>query len=324
MKQSPLYLFEGKELLLREQALKSLIDETVDPSFRDFNLSQFSANKDGFEDILAAAREFPMMSSKRMIIVTDFENVNDEKELDILKDYLRSPVDSTVILFVTDGLDNRRAISTALKKACEVLSFKPPSENEASSWVREYASKQNITIDPPTASYLAGTVGLNLLKLSNEVDKLAAYLGGSGTISKKDIDKTVRYSREHSNFELTDAIIDGDRKRSLTLLDHIFTNATEPDQTLSIFILGAISSNFRRLLAAKELMNRNATNSEVAQAVGMSPYFVTALNQKARKMETAFILKSINRIAATDLALKTSMAAPRTLIEVLVCELTSI
>ena len=68
-------------------------------------------------------------------------------------------------------------------------------------------------------------------------------------------------------------------------------------------------------------MSRNAPNAEVAKAVGMSPYLVTRLNERARKIDAGRILRGIARIAETDVALKTSLATPRLQIEVLICEL---
>jgi DNA polymerase III delta subunit len=70
-------------------------------------------------------------------------------------------------------------------------------------------------------------------------------------------------------------------------------------------------------------MQQNAPNSEVAKAVGMSPFAVTHLNEKARRMSADKILHAIQRIAATDVALKSSLGTPRLQIEWLICELCS-
>jgi DNA polymerase III delta subunit len=88
-----------------------------------------------------------------------------------------------------------------------------------------------------------------------------------------------------------------------------------------LLILGAIASNYRKMLAAKDLMSRNAPNAEVAKAVGMPPYIVTRFNERVRKIDAGRILRGIARIAETDVALKTSLATPRLQIEVLICEL---
>ena len=319
---APLYLFEGAERYLRDQALKKLLEAAVDGSVRDFNFTTISAAPGNLDDALALARQFPMISERRMVVVTGFEAISDERQLELLKDYLRAPVETTVLVFVSDALDNRRNIATMLRKTCAVVSFEPLDDREAApQWIRDYVSRAGGFIEPQAAAYLVGMVGVDLLRLSSELDKLMNYAGGKGRIGKEEIDLLVLNSREHSNFELTDAILDGDRRRALNLLDRIYANASESPQTLSLFILGAIASNYRRVLAAKELMRQNAPNSEVAKAVGMSPYAVTRFNERARKMDTERILKGIARIAQTDVALKTSLATPRLQLEMLICEL---
>jgi DNA polymerase-3 subunit delta len=319
---APLYLFEGSEKYLRDQAVKKLLDAAVDESARDFNFDTISVVQGNLDDALALARQFPMISQRRMVVVTGFEAISDDKQLEALKDYLRAPAETTALVFVSDALDNRRNIATMLRKTCQVVSFDPMDEREAAPrWISDYVSRAGCFIEPQAAAYLVGMVGVDLTRLSNELDKLINYAGEKGRIGKPEIDLMVLNSREHSNFELTDAILDGDRRRALSLLDRIYANASERPETLSLMILGAIASNYRKMLAAKELMRKNAPNSEVAKAVGMPPFAVTRLNERVRKIDVERIMRGIARIAETDLALKTSLATPRLQIEVLICEL---
>lgn len=319
---APLYLLEGEERFLRDQALKRLIEAAVEPSVRDFNCETISVAQGDLEEALGMARQFPMISPRRVVIVTGFEAISDEKPLERLKDYLRAPAESTVLIFVSDALDNRRNISTMLRKTCEVVSFEPLDEREsAPAWIRDYVSRAGGFIEPAAAAYLIGMVGVDLLRLSTELDKLMAFVGEKGRIGRQEVDELVRNAREHSNFELTDAIVDGDRLRALKLLDRIYANASDAPQSLSLMILGAIASNYRKMLAARELMAQNAPNSEVAKAVGMPPFAVTRFNERVRKVSGARILRGIARIAETDLALKTSLATPRLQLELLICEL---
>ncbi|QQS48843.1 MAG: DNA polymerase III subunit delta [Acidobacteriota bacterium] len=318
----PLYLFEGTELYLREQALRKLTEAAVDAGVRDFNYAVVSAVEEGLDEALGLARQYPMISARRMVVVKDFETISDDRQIEALKDYFRDPSETTVLVFVTNGLDNRRTISTILRKGCETVRFDPLDEQTgAPNWVRDYVHQAGGAIDAGTAAYLVGMVGTSLLRLTTELDKLLAYAGEKGRITRAEIDELTLYTHEHTNFEITDAIINGDRRRALRVLDHIFTNPPENPQTLSLFILGAIASNYRRMLMAKELMRQNVPNSELAKALGMSPYAVTHINEKARKMQTGKLISGIRRIAETDAALKSSMATPRLLIEFLICEL---
>jgi DNA polymerase-3 subunit delta len=319
---APLYLLEGEEAYLREQALRKLIAKAVDETVRDFNVTALSVAQGNLDEALALARQYPMSSSHRVVVVTGFEALSDERQLELLKDYLRDPVPTTALVFISAGMDNRRNIATMLRKTCQVVTFDPLDDREAAPrWLTDYVSRAGCFIEQSAAAYLIGMVGTDLRRLASEADKLVNYIGGQGRIGREEIDELVRYTREHSNFELTDAIIDGNRKRALELLEHIYASASENPQTQSLMILGAIASQYRKLMMAKELIRQNAPNSEVAKAVGMSPYAVGRLNEKARKTDAEAILRGIRRIAQTDVALKSSLATPRLQLELLVCEL---
>jgi len=318
---APMYLFEGSENYLREQTLKKLIDAAVDDALRDFNVHEISVAKGNLDEALAIARQYPMMSARRVVVVIGFEAINDEDQLELLKDYIRDPVPSTVLVFNSPNLDKRRNIATMLGKFCEVVSFEPLDERAAAPrWIEDYVTRAGGSIDSATAAFLVGMVGTELQQLSTELNKLMTYVGEGRRITRQEVELLVRYSREHSNFELTDALLEGNRKRALTLLEHIFENVSDK-QSLALMILGAIARSYRNLLISKELMQQNAPNSEVAKAVGMSPFAVTHLNEKARRIDGNKILQAIQRIAATDIALKSSMGTPRLQIELLICEL---
>jgi len=89
-------------------------------------------------------------------------------------------------------------------------------------------------------------------------------------------------------------------------------------------ILGAIARMFRQMLAARELMQRNAPNADVAKAAGMSPWAVTRLNERVRRIEHARIVDAMRLIADADIAVKTSLGTPRLQLEVLVSQLTNL
>ena len=204
-----LYLFEGSERYLRDQALNKLLEVGVDAAARDFNFSRISVAQGNLDDALAMARQFPMISARRVVVVTGFEAISDDKQLDALKDYLRAPSETTALVFVSDALDNRRNIATMLRKACDVVSFDPLDERDAApQWIRDYVGRSDRFIEPQAAAYLVGMVGVSLTRLSAELDKLINYAGEKGRIGKPEIDELVLNSRQHSNFELTDAILE--------------------------------------------------------------------------------------------------------------------
>jgi DNA polymerase III delta subunit len=80
---------------------------------------------------------------------------------------------------------------------------------------------------------------------------------------------------------------------------------------------------YRQMALAKDLMAQGAPSSEVAKAVGMSPYAVGKFNEQVRRIPMKEILYGIQRIAAVDRAIKSSLGPPPLQLELLVYELCS-
>ena len=88
-------------------------------------------------------------------------------------------------------------------------------------------------------------------------------------------------------------------------------------------LLGLIANNFHRLFLAKELMRQGVDRKEIARIVGLPYHKQEDFLATARRSNGDKLSWSLRRIAATDLAIKTSKATPRLQIEMLVAELTA-
>ena len=64
----PVYFLYGPETYLRDQAAGAIADEALrDTLLREFNDSSFSMTTDDARDVVAAAEQLPMMSSRRVV-----------------------------------------------------------------------------------------------------------------------------------------------------------------------------------------------------------------------------------------------------------------
>jgi len=93
-------------------------------------------------------------------------------------------------------------------------------------------------------------------------------------------------------------------------------------------LIGLIAGNFHRLALAKELMSRGASREEVFRAVAMPFSKREDFLATARRTDTRALSSHLNRIAAADLAIKSSIGGggptgARLQLEMLVCELTA-
>jgi len=339
----PLYLFTGRlsegarrsgeeelsapeEYLVRE-ALRALIAAALDPTYCAFNLSHFSVLETSLADILATARELPVLSSRRLVIVRDLEkklrNREDAEEmrapsgeLAALIEYLKHPVPTTTLVFILEQVDRRLTVVTALLKACTIVEFRKLSDREALDWVKGYVRRHQSVIEEAAAAALVGMVGPDLMRLAAELDKLLLFVGERGLISRADVDALTVRHREHSNFELTDWILARRPAAAWRVLRRRLDAGEEP-----VKILGAIASLYRRMLLAKELMARGAPSAEVARAAGLPLSAAGKFNEQVRRIPREEILTALQQIAKTDEALKNSIGPPDVQLELLVYRL---
>src|SRR5437016_9588417 len=88
----PVYFLFGPETYLRDQAARAIADEAMrDTLLREFNDISISLIEGDARSAIAEAEQLPMMSTRRVIRVTDFTKLNEENEA-ILLDYLERPV----------------------------------------------------------------------------------------------------------------------------------------------------------------------------------------------------------------------------------------
>jgi DNA polymerase-3 subunit delta len=316
----PLYLLFGAEGYLRDLAARAIADLSLKgASLREFNEASYSLTNTDVQQAIAAAEQLPMMSSRRVVEIRDFSKLREADE-EALARYIARPVESSTVIFVADELDKRRKLSKTLLEACVSVEFTPLADAELAEWAKKRLRDLKVQTDERTLHQIVALVGSDVRTLSNEIEKLATAALPSGLISMEMVDTLVGRSRELSNFELADHLIARNRKRALQTLRRLLDDGAEP-----VMLVGLIGSNYRRLALAKELMAGGAANQEVYRQVGIfgrrEEFLATARRSDARALA-----RSIRRIAAADLAIKTSLGGggaqgSRLQLELLICEL---
>jgi DNA polymerase-3 subunit delta len=314
---SPLYLLVGCESYLRGVGADEIANAALsDTLLREFNESSFSLLTDAVQSAVAAAEQLPMMSSRRVVRIRDFAKLREADE-QVLIAYLKNPAPSTVMIFIADDLDKRKALSKALVDNCTVVDFSPIKDAEAKAWCRTRLKELKITADDQVLTEIIRLVGTDVQTLYSELDKLASAAADTGKITFELVDELIGRSRELSNFELADHLLAKNRKRALETLHRLLDDGAEP-----LMLVGLIAGNYHRLALGKDLLTRGGP-SEVFRNISMPPFKRDSYLATLQRSDPAKLAKGIQLIAAVDLAIKTSQATPRLQLEMLVCELAS-
>ena len=260
----PLYLIVGEEDLLRDNALaafKAAVLGGVD----EFNFDLFYGDEAGGADILTCASELPVFAERRLVVVKTAEKLAVRESEDLL-DYLKEPVETTTLLFVSQKLDGRLKFSQALARTAVTIDCSPLREPQRAPWVRREAQRLGIRLDEHANQLLTEVSGGSLYGVRRELEKLASYVPPDRTVTAADVHVLRGLEPGASVFDLTLAIAAGHRGKVLSILARNLEAGEAP-----LRILGSLSWQYRRLWKAKELLASGAREAEVARTLRMDP-----------------------------------------------------
>ena len=313
----PVYLLFGPEAYLRDEASRLIADEAMRGTLlREFNDSTFNLTSDDARDAIAAAEQLPMMSQRRVVRIKNLGKLKEADE-EVFLNYVNRPVETTVVIFVTEDIDKRKKLAKLLM-AGAAFEFQPLKLNELQAWIRSRLKDLNAEIEPQALQCILETVNSDLHTLANELNKLYAAALPSGRITKELVDSLVGRSREHMNWELSDHILARNRKGALKTLKDLLDDGVEP-----LLLIGLIAGTYRRMALAKALLSQGATPATIFSEVRMPPFKQRDYLAMLNRVDSERLARTIRRVAETDLAIKTSKATPRMQVEMLVCELMS-
>src|SRR3984893_10078722 len=124
----PVYFLFGPESYLRDEAARAIADEALRGTLlREFNESSFNLLTDDARSAVAIAEQLPMMSDRRVVRIRNFGKLREADE-EVLLHYLDRPVETSVVVFVTDDLDRRKKLAKSLM-AGAAFEFQPLKMN---------------------------------------------------------------------------------------------------------------------------------------------------------------------------------------------------
>lgn len=233
-----------------------------------------------------------------------------------LADYApRTPDFTTLVVVVPDALPATSPLLQAAQKHGKVRQFTSPDGPRLEDWIARRAENAGASVSPDAARLLIEMAGKDLRLLDGEINKLATYVGQGGEI-RPDAVRTLSVSVNQAViFDLTDALLRRDRRRSLALLHAFLTDGQAP-----LAIVGMIASQTRALIQVKALSERGMRAGQIAETAGLAPYTVEKSLPLARQFSFAQLEDAHHALLRTDIALKSSAVTPEMALDLLTME----
>ena len=293
----PVIFLVGDEKYLKEKAISELRLSLLDGSSGELDYKVLHGPDTSAGEILDCVSTVPFFSSKRLVVVKDFEKLSAEDRVKVIS-YVKNPNQHTcLVVDVKDGdiLDREPALNGHVK----VMKFTDLTDTELSNWIAKYVSSKGRTIDEDALEILKELQGKNLLNLSQELEKLITFVGARKKITRIDVEAVVGSSVIASAFDIADAVSAKDISRAIGIVSDLMVSGKKPYE-----IIGILCWHFKRILKAKALLSKGGSEFSVGQALRIPRRKAKEFFTQVQSFSANQVEEKMNMLLKADLNVK--------------------
>ncbi len=265
----PIYFLMGEEPYYIDKISDFIEENILEEEEKGFNQTVMYGRDVAIEDVIGAAKRFPMMAEKQVIIVKEAQELS--RTIEKLTSYANNPQLSTVLVinYKYKKIDKRKALFKAIHKIGLVYESKRLYDNQVADWIRRVLGGKKYQVEPKAAQMLVEFLGSDLSKINNELEKLTAILPEETIITPQHIEDNIGISKDFNNFELLKAVGDRNVFKANQIIQYFAQN---PKNNPIIMTISLLNRFFTQVLTYHGLQNKS--REYVAKTLGISPFFV--------------------------------------------------
>jgi DNA polymerase-3 subunit delta len=242
---APVYYLMGEEDYYIDLIADYITENVLTETEKEFNQMVFYGNDVDMATVISAAKRYPMMSDRQVVVVKEAQAVSNAGELIY---YLKKPLESTILVFchkhgAIDRRSNKQLIAE-LEKVGVVFESKRLKDTQLPAFISSYLKRKSVDIEPKAAAMMADYVGTDLSRLTGELDKLIITLPTGGRrITPEQIETNIGISKDYNNFELKNALIEKDVLKANKIIAYMNDNPKANPIQATLAILFSYFSN---------------------------------------------------------------------------------
>ena len=287
------YLLQGPEEFVKRSAVEKLREAILPAGLEILNETVLEGT--GVSGIIESAETLPVMCDKRLVFVKEWALLTGAKakdeadEAEKFEKWLPGSPDTCITVFLLRGeADKRKKIYKAFEKHAKIVTFSYLTDGEIAKWIASRLKPKKKVMKAEAVNALIFLAGRDLTRLSGEVDKLAAFVGEKGEISKEDVSSAVTPSAESNVFYMIDALVAGNAKRAYEILNAMLDAGEGP-----IGILAMITRQLRLMTHVKLMRDEGLPLDEIEKRCALQHFvaqrvYAQCAKLNAKKLEAGY------------------------------------
>lgn len=285
-------LFEGEDAYFGDSGLRLLREKFVlDSTFDYCDVGVLQNDLSALKDSLAL---YPLLSQKRLTCVREFYPKADAIKGEI-KEYLLNPAPNGILVIINSKEHE------ALKKFenVVVVDCKKADRFTLSRWIKGYLNDRGVSIELEQALTFADYCLLDMTRIKLECDKICAYAGKGGTVTKNDIELMISVETEYKIYDMTDYIAKKQVSNAIKVISEMTAKGETP-----LRILSSIYNYFRRMLHVA-LSDKN--DVDLAKELAVKEFAVKKTRSQAKMFKAKNLKMAVDELSQADYRIKSGL-----------------
>ncbi|POY35307.1 DNA polymerase III subunit delta [Solitalea longa] len=305
-KYRPIYFLHGEEEFYIDLISNYIEDKVLSDAEKGFNQTVLYGKETDMTTVLNNAKRYPMMSDYQVVLIKEAQNIKfgkdkGDKDQDPFAAYVDNPLRSTILVFCYKHgkIDGRLKLFKNIEKHGVLFESKKLYDNQVPAWIADHVQEHGFKISPQATALLAEYLGNDLLKISNELEKLMINIQKGAEIGVKEIETNIGISKEYNVFELQNALGKRDVLKANQIINYFAANKKDNP---AVVVLATLAGYFSKLFVYHCLKDKS--KPAVASALGVNPYFVGDYELAARNYPQGKTMQIISFLREYDLKSK--------------------
>jgi DNA polymerase III subunit delta len=235
-----------------------------------------------------------------------------EKDIAPVAAALAAADPDTMVVFIASGKVKREKgpAPAALAKAVtacggEVRTYEAPPVRALPKWVAEQGEKLGLNVTQDGAEALVELVGVDenrnprQRRLLRELEKIACLAPDDGRVDRDVVESLTVSDIEVKVFELADALIEGERERTLSLAEDLGVQGED-----TMHVLFGVLRKLRDARRAWAMLEAGRPERDISAALGVPPWIGKRIVEQARRADGERLEVALGELAELDYAVR--------------------
>jgi len=295
---SPVYVLHGDEAYYIDEISDAIQEHALEEHERDFNQSIVYGKEADLLTLISDLRSYPLMSERRLLILKEAQ---DFKLLEELNAYIENPLSSTVLVICHKykAIDARKKLLKSAAKVGVIFKSDKVKEYQLVDWTLNMVKAKGFGITSKANMLLVESLGNDLSRIVNEINKLAIFIEPGTTINEVHIEENIGISKDYNIYELANAVAVKDYLKAMKIVNYFDLNLKPGD---FIPIYSSLFKFFTQIMRIHFLPNKS--QEAVARALQIHPFVANGLLSSKNNYSPKKIAANIELLHIYDLKAK--------------------